>query len=577
MGPLQHWNNWFFGWLWRASWEAALLVLLVLVAQWLLARRLPPRWRHALWLLVLARLALPASIESRMSLFNLWTPPALASLTGAGGVAEATGAPGNDLSVPVSGVAVAGAHRRAGSGVRVVWLLGALGLSGYLLGSTWRMRRKIRRQRAVTNEAVLNLLEDCRQEMNVFTPLTLLETPAIRSPALLGFVRPRLLLPEGLIDSFSLAELRFVFLHELGHLKRGDILLNWLMALPLVLHWFNPLVWLALQRIRVDGESACDAVALAHARDGENQPYGQTIIKLLERFSCAGSTPGQVGILENKTQIKHRIGLIAAFKRTSPGALPSAALFVALAVVTLTDAESQPAAQPRGDTTESDIYWRPWIVACSPRPGDSQVDPALPEITITFDRDMSEGMSWTSPIGRPYCPRIPDGQRPYWRDRRTCVLPVSLEAGHYYRVEINPTYRQDFRGADGRPADQLVLYFVTLGASEGVKARLIKPSVVRLDPPNGAGDVDPNLNELRVAFDVPMWRGYSWTGNGGEYPEPGTTNVHWIDERTCVLPVTLKPDHQYKLGINSVAAVNFQSADAGVPADPVAYTFRTRP
>jgi len=64
--------------------------------------------------------------------------------------------------------------------------------------------------------------------------------------------------------------LRYVFLHELGHLKRGDILVNWLMALPLVLHWFNPLVWYAIQRIRVDGESACDALALSHALEGEN-------------------------------------------------------------------------------------------------------------------------------------------------------------------------------------------------------------------------------------------------------------------------------------------------------------------
>jgi hypothetical protein len=184
-------------------------------------------------------------------------------------------------------------------------------------------------------------------------------------------------------------------------------------------------------------------------------------------------------------------------------------------------------------------------------------------------------MAWTKRDNGPYFPTTPDGQQARWRDRRTCVLPVELEARHYYRVEINRTDRKDFRGTDGRASAQSVLCFTTQGASEAVKANLTKPIVANLDPPNGATDVDPNLGELRVTFDMPMCKGYSWTGGGEQYPYGG--EVHWADERTCVLPVALKPDHQYCLGINSAAAVNFQSANGGVPCDPVVYTFRTRP
>ena len=192
-------------------------------------------------------------------------------------------------------------------------------------------------------------------------------------------------------------------------------------------------------------------------------------------------------------------------------------------------------------------------------------------------RDMADGMSWAGRTRQPNFPPVPKGQRPYWRDRRTCVLPVSLEAGHFYRVELNPTGRQAFCGEDDRPANQSVLYFTTQGAGEEVRAMLTKPKVVDLIPANGATDVDPNLTELRVTFDLPMWKGYSWTGGGEQYPESGCTNVHWLDEHTCVLPVTLRPNRQYILGINSEVAMNFQSANGGVPADPVVYTFRTRP
>ena len=59
-----------FDWLLRASWQASVLVALVLVTQRLFGSRLSPGWRYALWLLVLARLVMPVSPQSRVSVFN---------------------------------------------------------------------------------------------------------------------------------------------------------------------------------------------------------------------------------------------------------------------------------------------------------------------------------------------------------------------------------------------------------------------------------------------------------------------------------------------------------------------------
>ena len=58
-------------WLLKCSAQAAVLVLLVLLVQWLFRKRLAPRWRYALWFLVVARLALPVSPQSAWSIFNL--------------------------------------------------------------------------------------------------------------------------------------------------------------------------------------------------------------------------------------------------------------------------------------------------------------------------------------------------------------------------------------------------------------------------------------------------------------------------------------------------------------------------
>ena len=110
-----------------------------------------------------------------------------------------------------------------------------------------------------------------------------------------------------------------MFLHELSHIKRQDILTGWLMTALQILHWFNPLVWLAFHRMRVDRELACDALALSYAKEEENQPYGRTIIKLLEGFGCSAWAPSMAGTVENKNQMKERISMIAKFRKTSHG------------------------------------------------------------------------------------------------------------------------------------------------------------------------------------------------------------------------------------------------------------------
>ncbi len=77
----------------------------------------------------------------------------------------------------------------------------------------------------------------------------------------------------------------------------------------------------------------------------------------------------------------------------------------------------------------------PSIVATSPAIGATDVDPAITKITVTFDRDMGAGFSWTG--GGPEHPVPPEGAKAHWSDARTCAYPVKLEAGHYYRVGIN--------------------------------------------------------------------------------------------------------------------------------------------
>src|SRR5258705_7189729 len=83
-------------------------------------------------------------------------------------------------------------------------------------------------------------------------------------------------LPLGISERFSARELHHIFLHELAHIKRFDLEVNWLAAILQLVHWFNPVLWFAFARMRADREVATDALALSRAEQTENAPYGET-------------------------------------------------------------------------------------------------------------------------------------------------------------------------------------------------------------------------------------------------------------------------------------------------------------
>ncbi|HEV2209893.1 MAG TPA: M56 family metallopeptidase [Verrucomicrobiae bacterium] len=334
----------------KASAQGAVLIVLVLIAQRVFGRWLNARWRYSLWLLVLLRLALPWTVSSPVSVFNLMRlgRSSLAQMARAGTAGTAarlmepalTGRPAErgDGSELFSAREVRAA--RTGLGwLLALWAAGVMVLTGLLLATHIRFWGLVARQRPLIDARLLNLLEDCKQSMGVRTPVTLVETAAVGSPALFGFVRPRLLLPAGLTRSFSLEELRHVFLHEVSHLKRHDILAGWVVTALQIVHWFNPLVWLAFGRMRLDRELACDAMALAYLRGEARESYGSTIIKLLESFGRSAWGPSLAGTVQSRNQIRERINMIARFQRSRSWPVLALGLFIALGAAALTDAE----------------------------------------------------------------------------------------------------------------------------------------------------------------------------------------------------------------------------------------------
>jgi len=222
--------------------------------------------------------------------------------------------------------------------ILLLWLAGACTLASHIIASHIRLRRIIRREPPVINRWIHRLLRDCQKRMDIKRSVAVIVTDSVSSPALFGCLRPRLLLPKAAMADLNVQELRHIFLHELAHLRRDDIVVAYLAALLHVLHWFNPLIALAFKRMRADREMVCDGLALSVLPPEETIAYARTVVHQLEQSLASRPSWVLAALSGDKARIKQRIAMISEFRKQTFRRSPLAMLLVGcLACVGLTD------------------------------------------------------------------------------------------------------------------------------------------------------------------------------------------------------------------------------------------------
>jgi hypothetical protein len=117
----------------------------------------------------------------------------------------------------------------------------------------------------------------------------------------------------------------------------------------------------------------------------------------------------------------------------------------------------------------------------------------------------------------------------------------------------------------------------TAARADDVTLESVPPVVVKTVPEAGAGEVDPNLTEIKVTFSKDMQDGsWSWTTLSKEsFPNLDGKPKYLADKRTCVLPVKLEPGKTYSIWVNSEKFGNFKDPD-GHSAVPYLLVFKTK-
>ncbi|MBI3008682.1 MAG: M56 family metallopeptidase, partial [Candidatus Omnitrophica bacterium] len=135
-----------------------------------------------------------------------------------------------------------------------------------------------------------------------------MSTRHFTSPLSCGIIRPTILLPEGITEKLSKDELKLMLYHELGHIKKMDMLTNCLQLIVQVIHFYNPLIWYVNRKIRLEREIACDDLVL-HTTQGNNKAYADTLVKIVELTSkdARWFSLGIVGVTEPFINMKSRL------------------------------------------------------------------------------------------------------------------------------------------------------------------------------------------------------------------------------------------------------------------------------
>lgn len=317
----------FILWLLDSSLMGSILIVLIILVRLTFKKRLSTHCQYLIWFLLIVRLIIPYAPESSISIFNVFLHLNIKTWPGhvIGVQTNSQATWSTDSQLPISTTvndADDYTHRIERSFfdsneniVFGIWLIGALSLTIYTITLTARMRRILKNGAKVTDVGAIGLFEECKLALNIKSTPVLIESSVIRSPMAAGTLRPHIILPSGIVTELSQEKLRFIILHELAHLQRKDIYVNWITTLLQIFHWFNPLIWYAFNQMREDRELACDANVLSVLKPDEYKSYGDAIICLLERFSYPVYDHTVAGFASGKSHIKQRMAKIAAYKK----------------------------------------------------------------------------------------------------------------------------------------------------------------------------------------------------------------------------------------------------------------------
>ncbi len=318
--------------------SGALLLLLILGLKPLYKNKFSKRWQYYIWIVVALRFLLPFTPDTTIigSLFEKFDTTAITNEIPTNPNVPVPADTGNSKAEPIQTnreITTAAMREPVDKYVCLFFIWSALALVLFVRKVTVYQGfiQYIKAgNKEVSDIKILNLLSDCEEKLNIKTRVELSCNPLIASPMLIGFFRPRIILPVG---EWEDKELSYIFVHELIHYKQRDMFYKWLIQIVVCVHWFNPFVYLLEKEVNKSCELSCDEKVISILNEKAKREYGDTLISFLKSNNLYKSSLASVTLTEGAEQLKERLGAIMKFRKKSKAIIAITAIFTAAVCV----------------------------------------------------------------------------------------------------------------------------------------------------------------------------------------------------------------------------------------------------
>ena len=318
--------------------SGALLLLLILGLKPLYKNKFSKRWQYYIWIVVALRFLLPFTPDTTIigSLFEKFDTTAITNEIPTNPNVPVPADTGNSKAEPIQTnreITTAAMREPVDKYVCLFFIWSALALVLFVRKVTVYQGfiQYIKAgNKEVSDIKILNLLSDCEEKLKIKTRVELSCNPLIASPMLIGFFRPRIILPVG---EWEDKELSYIFVHELIHYKQRDMFYKWLIQIVVCVHWFNPFVYLLEKEVNKSCELSCDEKVISILNEKAKREYGDTLISFLKSNNLYKSSLASVTLTEGAEQLKERLGAIMKFRKKSKAIIAITAIFTAAVCV----------------------------------------------------------------------------------------------------------------------------------------------------------------------------------------------------------------------------------------------------
>lgn len=185
----------------------------------------------------------------------------------------------------------------------LIWLMGVGLFLLKLLGSVSYVYYLKNQHNFPVDEYWLEMVDGLSKRVNINKQIALVESALVRSPVVVGFLKPMVLFPIGAINRLNPQEVEAILAHEIAHVMRHDYIFNIIQSVIEALFYFNPAVWWISANIRAERENCCDDVAIQLC--GNSMTYAKSLVVVQEmQYFSASFAMGFAGQRKNQLLLR---------------------------------------------------------------------------------------------------------------------------------------------------------------------------------------------------------------------------------------------------------------------------------